>query len=35
MSKTIIEEHCDGAITVSNDKDGAVFKIIFNQNKSK
>jgi len=27
MSKTIIEEHCKGKLTVSNDKDGAVFKI--------
>ncbi len=28
MSKTIIEEHCEGRLSVSNDKDGAVFKII-------
>jgi len=27
MSKTIIEEHCDGKLSVSNDKEGAVFKI--------
>ena len=27
MSKTIIEDHCDGNLTVSNNKDGAVFKI--------
>ena len=28
MTKIIIEEHMNGEITVSNDKDGAVFKII-------
>jgi len=27
MSKTIIEEHCNGKLTVSNDKNGAVFKV--------
>jgi len=27
MSKTIIEEHCGGELTVSNNKDGAVFTI--------
>jgi two-component system sensor histidine kinase EvgS len=29
MSKTIIEEHCQGKLSVENDKDGAVFKIEF------
>ena len=29
MSKTIIEEHCDGILTVSNSNEGAVFKIVF------
>ncbi len=29
MSKTIIEEHCTGELTVSNDENGAVFKITF------
>ncbi len=27
MSKTIIEEHCNGQLTVSNNEDGAVFRI--------
>ncbi len=27
MSKTIIDDHCSGKLTVSNNKDGAVFKI--------
>jgi len=27
MSKTIIEEHCGGELSISNDVDGAVFKI--------
>ena len=30
MSKVIIEEHCDGKLTVENQKNGAVFKIVFN-----
>ncbi|MEA3554658.1 MAG: ABC transporter substrate-binding protein [Campylobacterota bacterium] len=28
MSKTIIEDHCKGRLSVSNDNDGAVFKIV-------
>ncbi len=28
MSKTIIQEHCNGVLSVSNSADGAVFKII-------
>ncbi len=27
MSKTIIEEHCNGKLTIANNKDGAIFKI--------
>ncbi len=27
MSKTIIEEHCAGKLSVSNTKDGATFKV--------
>ena len=30
MSKTIIEDHCGGKLSASNDNDGAVFKIKFN-----
>ncbi len=29
MSKTIIEDHCNGKLSVSNDEEGAVFKINF------
>ncbi|MBE9525513.1 MAG: HAMP domain-containing protein [Proteobacteria bacterium] len=28
MSKTIIEEHCGGRLSVSNDKEGAVFMVV-------
>lgn len=28
MSKIIIEDHCEGSITISNNEDGAVFKIV-------
>jgi C4-dicarboxylate-specific signal transduction histidine kinase len=27
MSKTIIEDHCGGSLSVSNDNNGAIFKI--------
>jgi PAS domain S-box-containing protein len=33
MSKTIIEEHCGGTLSVSNNNNGAVFTINLNQNK--
>ena len=28
MSKTIVEDHCDGELSVSNSEDGAVFKVV-------
>jgi len=31
MSKTIIEEHCDGILSVANSSDGATFKIILKE----
>ncbi len=33
MSKTIIEEHCGGELSVSNGDDGAIFKIILGEKK--
>lgn len=30
MSKTIVQEHCDGSLHVNNDKHGAIFTIVFN-----
>ena len=35
MSKTIIEEHCNGRLSVSNDKNGAVFRITIQKIKVK
>ncbi len=32
MSKTIVEEHCNGKLSVSNDNNGAIFKIILKIN---
>ena len=34
MSKTIIEEHCGGELTVNNDEFGAVFKVMLSSKKS-
>jgi len=31
MSKTIIEEHCNGTLTITNNEDGAVFKVELTQ----
>ena len=31
MSKTIIDDHCKGTLSVSNGKNGAIFKIDFNK----
>ncbi len=31
MSKTIIEEHCGGELSVSNDTEGAVFRVVHGQ----
>ncbi|MCD6433220.1 MAG: sensor histidine kinase, partial [Sulfurimonas sp.] len=31
MSKTIIEDHCGGRLSVSNDESGAVFKIVLKE----
>ena len=35
MSKTIIEEHCKGELSVSNDVEGAVFRVVFGEMKGK
>ena len=32
MSKTIIEQHCNGELSVTNNEAGAVFKVILNKN---
>ncbi len=32
MSKIIVQDHCGGKLEVSNDKDGAIFKIILGEN---
>jgi len=28
MSKTIVEKHCQGKLTVKNDNNGAIFKVV-------
>jgi len=35
MSKTIIEEHCNGELSVSNDAEGAVFRVVFGEMEGK
>ncbi|NPA59131.1 MAG: HAMP domain-containing histidine kinase, partial [Epsilonproteobacteria bacterium] len=34
MSKTIIQEHCHGILSVKNIKDGALFKISIKESKN-
>jgi signal transduction histidine kinase len=30
MSKTIVEDHCGGELSVINSEDGAIFKVVVN-----